>query len=62
MAVRQKALAAMLHAGHPMDLARRVVGAAPGDMGKGLIDDASKRNRYRYVTFRIAVNTLQVAL
>ena len=39
MAARQKALAAMLRAGHPMDLARKVVGAAPGDV-EGLADDA----------------------
>ncbi|WP_338502938.1 RecX family transcriptional regulator [Sphingomonas kaistensis] len=39
MAARQKALAAMLRAGHPMDLARRVVGAAPGDL-EGLADDS----------------------
>ncbi|WP_344709209.1 regulatory protein RecX [Sphingomonas humi] len=30
MSARQKALAAMLRAGHPMDLARRIVAAAPG--------------------------------
>lgn len=30
-AARQKALAAMLRAGHPMDLARRIVAAPPGD-------------------------------
>ncbi len=28
---REKALAAMLRAGHPLDLARKVVGAAPGE-------------------------------
>lgn len=31
-AARQKALAAMLRAGHPMDLSRRIVAAAPGDL------------------------------
>lgn len=31
-ATRQKALAAMLRAGHPMDLSRRIVAAAPGDL------------------------------
>lgn len=30
LAARQKALAAMLRAGHPIDLARKIVGAAPG--------------------------------
>ena len=39
LAARQKALAAMLRAGHPMDLARKVVGTAPGDV-EGLADDA----------------------
>lgn len=29
---RQKALAAMLRAGHPLDLARKLVNAAPGDL------------------------------
>ena len=31
-AARQKALGAMLRAGHPLDVARRVVEAAPGDI------------------------------
>jgi regulatory protein len=35
---RQKALAAMLRAGHPMDLARRIVAAAPGNLD-GFADD-----------------------
>ena len=39
MAARQKALAAMLRAGHPMELARRIVAAAPGNL-EGLADDA----------------------
>jgi regulatory protein len=30
LAARQKALAAMLRAGHPLDLSRRIVSAAPG--------------------------------
>ena len=38
-AARQKALAAMLRAGHPMDLARRIVAAAPGQV-EGFADDA----------------------
>ena len=38
-AVRQKALAAMLRAGHPMDLARRIVAAAPGSHDQ-FLDDA----------------------
>jgi regulatory protein len=37
-AVRQKALAAMLRAGHPMDLARRIVAARPEDL-EGFTDD-----------------------
>ena len=32
---REKALAAMLRAGHPMDLARRLVDAAPGAVPDG---------------------------
>jgi regulatory protein len=39
MAARQKALAAMLRAGHPMDLARRIVAATPGNL-EGLPDKA----------------------
>lgn len=37
-AARQKALAAMLRAGHPMDLARRIIAAPPGGLD-GLRED-----------------------
>ncbi|WP_380875078.1 regulatory protein RecX [Sphingomonas sp. DBB INV C78] len=33
---RRRALAAMLRAGHPMDLARRIVLSAPGDVPDGI--------------------------
>jgi regulatory protein len=39
LAARQKALAAMLRAGHPMDLARRIIAAPPGCFD-GLAEDS----------------------